>query len=107
MATVVDTFQVMTNFEVGHRIVEHEQRGAKREADGDLILSGLSFALTNEFGRGYSTTNLKLMRQFFPCSVAKLVRQPLGNCSPPQFSSRRLEVALHPQLVTLRRAHVH
>ena len=30
VASVVDTFQVMTNFEIGRRIVEHEQRGAKR-----------------------------------------------------------------------------
>jgi len=31
VASVVDTFQVMTNFEIGRRIVEHEQKGAKRE----------------------------------------------------------------------------
>ncbi|MEN3940613.1 hypothetical protein WJU23_04910 [Prosthecobacter sp. SYSU 5D2] len=30
VSTVVDTFQVMTNFEIGRRIVEHEQKGAKR-----------------------------------------------------------------------------
>ena len=28
VATVVDTFQVMTNFKIGRRIVEHEQKGA-------------------------------------------------------------------------------
>jgi len=65
VSTVVDTFQVMTNFEIGRRIVEHEQKGAKRAAYGDLMLSGLAEALTAEFGRGYSMTNLKLMRQFF------------------------------------------
>ena len=32
VASVVDTFQVMTNFEIGRRIVEHEQKGAKRAA---------------------------------------------------------------------------
>lgn len=30
VSTVVDTFQVMTNFEIGRRIVEHERKG--REA---------------------------------------------------------------------------
>ncbi len=61
VSTIVDTFQVMTKFEIGRRIVEHEQKGAKCAAYGDLILSGISEALTTEFGRGFSTTNLKLM----------------------------------------------
>ena len=42
VSTVVDTFQVLTNFEIGRRIVEHEQKGAKRAAYGDLILSRTS-----------------------------------------------------------------
>lgn len=65
VSSVVDTFQVMTNFEIGRRIVEHEQKGAKRAAYDDLILSGPADALTVDFGRGFSTTNLKLMRQFY------------------------------------------
>jgi predicted nuclease of restriction endonuclease-like (RecB) superfamily len=65
VASVVDTFQVMTNFEIGRRIVEHEQKGAKRAAYGAELLKELSGRLTEEFGRGYSVTNLKLMRQFF------------------------------------------
>jgi hypothetical protein len=51
VSTVVDTFQVMTNFEIGRRIVEHEQQGAEHAAYGDLILSGLSKALITGFGR--------------------------------------------------------
>jgi len=65
VASVVDTFQVMTNFEIGRRIIEHEQKGAKRAAYGKELLSELSLRLTEEFGRGFSVTNLKLMRQFF------------------------------------------
>jgi predicted nuclease of restriction endonuclease-like (RecB) superfamily len=65
VAAVVDTFQVMTNFEIGRRIVEHEQKGAKRAAYGAELLKELSGRLTEEFGRGFSVTNLKLMRQFF------------------------------------------
>jgi hypothetical protein len=65
VASVVDTFQVMTNFEIGRRIVEHEQKGAKRAAYGAELLKELSGRLTEEFGRGFSVTNLKLMRQFF------------------------------------------
>lgn len=65
VASVVDTFQVLTNFEIGRRIVEHEQKGAKRAAYGAELLKELSGRLTEEFGRGFSVTNLKLMRQFF------------------------------------------
>ena len=38
ISTIVDTFQVMTNFEIGRRIVEHEQKGAKRAAYGTELL---------------------------------------------------------------------
>lgn len=65
VASVVDTFQVMTNFEIGRRIVEHEQQGAKRAAYGSEVLKGLSARLTEEFGRGFSKANLEYMRRFF------------------------------------------
>jgi len=65
VASVIDTFQVMTNFEIGRRIVEHEQKGKKRATYGAELLRELSARLTEEFGRGFSVTNLKLMRQFF------------------------------------------
>ena len=65
VASVVDTFQVLTNFEIGRRIVEHEQKGEKRAGYGQEMLKALSAALAHEFGSGFSMTNLKLMRQFF------------------------------------------
>ena len=83
VSSVVDTFQVMTNFEIGRRIVEHEQKGAKRAAYGDLILSGLSDALSTEFGRGFSTTNLKLMRQFFLMFSGKIGQTASGESELP------------------------
>ena len=65
VASVVDTFQVMTNFEIGRRIVEHEQKGAKRAAYGAELLKELSGRLTEEFGRGFSEDSLTLMRRFY------------------------------------------
>lgn len=65
VATVVDTLQVMTNFEIGRRIVEHEQKGAKRAAYGTELLKELSARLTEEFGRGFSKANLEYMRRFY------------------------------------------
>ena len=65
VASVVDTFQVMTNFEIGRRIVEHEQKGAKRASYGAEVLKELSTRLEAEFGRGFSLVNLSNMRRFF------------------------------------------
>lgn len=55
----------MTNFEIGRRIVEHEQKGAKRAAYGTELLVELSARLTEEFGPGFSERNLEYMRKFF------------------------------------------
>jgi hypothetical protein len=52
----------MTNFEIGRRIVEHEQKGAERATYGDELLKVLSRELTGEFGGGFSVTNLKNRR---------------------------------------------
>ena len=64
-ATAVNTLQVMTNFEIGRRIVEHEQKGAKRAAYGTELLKELSARLTEEFGSGFSERNLEYMRKFY------------------------------------------
>jgi predicted nuclease of restriction endonuclease-like (RecB) superfamily len=65
VASVVDAFQVLTNFEIGRRIVEHEQKGEKRAAYGAELLKELSARLTEEFGRGFSKANLEYMRRFY------------------------------------------
>lgn len=92
-ATTVNTLQVLTNFEIGRRIVEHEQRGEKRAVYGAGLLKELSIRLTSEFGRGFSEDNLSNMRRFFLTwrdrvaefphslfgnSVAQIGQQPAG-----------------------------
>ncbi len=64
-AVSVNTLQVLTNFEIGCLIVEHEQQGQARAEYGLQTLKQLAASLTAEFGQGYSLTNLKLMRQFY------------------------------------------
>lgn len=64
-ATTVNTLQVLTNFEIGRRIVEHEQKGAERAEYGKKLLKMLSVQLTEEFGRGFSKSNLAAMRAFY------------------------------------------
>lgn len=61
----VDLVQVHTNFEIGRRIVEQEQRGKARAAYGKEVVKELAERLTAEFGRGFSASNLASMRTFF------------------------------------------
>ncbi|NLL84691.1 MAG: DUF1016 domain-containing protein [Lentisphaerae bacterium] len=56
VATAVNTFQVMTNFEIGCRIVEHEQQGEERAEYGAEVLKELSVRLTEELCRGWRMT---------------------------------------------------
>ena len=72
----VDTIQVVTNFEIGRRIVEHEQKGKKRAEYGKRLLEKLADSLTGEFGRGFSRTNLKLMRKFYLLYHARIGQTP-------------------------------
>ena len=64
-AQSVNTIQVITCFEIGHLIVEHEQSGERRAEYGRQVLNHLSQALTMEFGLGFSERNLRNMRRFF------------------------------------------
>jgi len=61
----VNTAMVLTNYEIGRLIVEHEQKGAVRAEYAERTLEGIAARLTAEFGKGYSHRNLDLMRQFY------------------------------------------
>ena len=56
---------VYTYYEIGRMIVEEEQNGEQRAEYGKYILRDLSAYLTENFGKGYSQDNLKLMRKFY------------------------------------------
>ncbi len=61
----INKTMVYTYFEIGRIIVEEEQKGKSRAEYGKQILKGLSDRLKKEFGKGFSVTNLKQMRQFY------------------------------------------
>lgn len=65
VARGVDLTQVHTNFEIGRRIVQEEQRGQRRAGYGKEVIKALSVRLTREFGRGFSASNLAYMRSFY------------------------------------------
>lgn len=65
VATTVNTTMVKTYYEIGRIIVEDEQKGQIRADYGKEVLKNLSKELTEKFGKGFSTTNLKQMRDFY------------------------------------------
>jgi len=76
VARGVDLVQVHTNFEIGRRIVEQELLGEDRAAYGMEIMKALSERLTREFGKGFSHTNLKLMRLFYLQNQQRIGQTP-------------------------------
>ena len=64
-ARSVNALMTATYWEIGRRIVEVEQRGAKRAEYGESLLKKLSEDLTKRFGRGFSERNLEQMRLFY------------------------------------------
>lgn len=56
---------VMAYWNIGRIIVEEEQKGRHRSKRGDFLIKSLSEKLTNEFGKGFSETNIRQMRLFY------------------------------------------
>ena len=56
---------VERNWRIGQRIVKQEQNGASRAEYGKHVIEVASSALTEEFGKGFSETNIRTFRKFF------------------------------------------
>jgi hypothetical protein len=85
----VDLIQVLTNFEIGRRIIEHEKGGAKRAEYGTALLKQLAAALTAEFGRGFSEDNLSLMRRFYlTYKDNPKISETVSEKSPPKLKGQ-------------------
>ncbi|WP_423147868.1 PDDEXK nuclease domain-containing protein [Rubrolithibacter danxiaensis] len=74
----VNTMMVLTYFQIGKMIVEDEQQGQDRAAYADKTIVHLSKALSNEFGRGYSKSNLEYMRVFFITYQNRITQSVIG-----------------------------
>lgn len=56
---------VQSYWNIGKRIVEEEQNGKERAEYGKQLIKQLSIKLQSKYGKGYNTTNLRYMRQFY------------------------------------------
>ena len=50
---------------IGETIVEYEQKGKEKAEYGQQVIESLSQRMTEEFGKGFTSTNLKYMRKFY------------------------------------------
>ena len=61
----VNSAMVQAYWLIGKRIVMQEQNGSNRAEYGKQIIEKLSEALTMEFGKGFSKSNLWSFKQFY------------------------------------------
>jgi predicted nuclease of restriction endonuclease-like (RecB) superfamily len=80
-ARAVNAFMTATYWEVGRRIVEFEQGGAKRAGYGEQLLIRLASDLTARLGRGFSVQNIENMRLFYGVCGTKEISQTLSRKS--------------------------
>jgi len=92
-ARTVNAFMTATYWEVGRRIVEFEQGGAKRAGYGERLLERLASDLTARLGRGFTVRNLESMRLFYGACGAKQISETLSRelpSAPPRSSSTQI-----------------
>lgn len=62
--TAVNTEMLNLYWNIG-KIIMIIQKGDERATYGDAVLDKLSLKLTKEFGKGFSSRNLRTMRKFY------------------------------------------
>ena len=72
----VNGILTVTYWEIGRRIIEHEQGGQHRADYGQQIVDQLAADLTRKHGRGFSRSNVFQMRGFF--LAWEIVQTPSG-----------------------------
>jgi predicted nuclease of restriction endonuclease-like (RecB) superfamily len=98
-ATAINSLQVITSYEIGRMIVEHEQQGVHRAGYGKVVLKTLSERLTADFGRGFSERNLEYMRKFYLTwkdrvpPISQMPSAKLQNAGKSQTPSGQLAAA--------------
>src|SRR5438105_8641323 len=64
-AQAINSVLTASYWDIGRRIVEFEQRGHARAAYGERLWKRLADDLTARHGRGFSKSNIALMRAFY------------------------------------------
>ena len=81
---MANIMQVIQNWLIGKRIVEQEQQGEQRAGYGKHIIEIASHTLTEEFGTGFSETQVRNFRKFYLTFKELQIQQTM----PAEFKSR-------------------
>ncbi|MDY0169813.1 MAG: DUF1016 N-terminal domain-containing protein [Thermoguttaceae bacterium] len=97
-ARTVNRILTATYWEIGRRIVEYEQGGEARAEYGAELLKALSRDLAAKYGRGFSRSNLQLMRLFY--AGWEICQTPFGKLEwraklPPILCSDKDDAVVH------------
>lgn len=103
-----NSVMVFTYFHIGKLIVENEQGGKSKATYGKATIIALSKKLTNEFGKGFSTTNIEQMRSFYvafsnknvPVLIPQTPSEELRKISKTQTTSAELISTPKPQTLS-------
>ncbi|NOY94576.1 MAG: DUF1016 domain-containing protein [Deltaproteobacteria bacterium] len=87
VSRTVDTAMVHAYWLIGREVVEVEQQGKERAAYGQRVIKRLAARLSDRFGRGFTASNIKRMRQFY-------LAFPDGSCVPEQLGGPHKGAAL-------------
>ncbi len=96
-ARSVNALLTASYWEIGRRIVEHDQGGKIRAEYGKAVLEKLSNDLTRRFGRGFSVDNLQRFRVFYLAYPPALIYATLSRKSQsPKYAtpSRKFDIAV-------------
>ena len=81
---MANLMQVVQNWLIGRRVVVQEQQGKARADYGKHVIELASQSLTEEFGRGFSETQLRNYRKFYLAFNNLQIQQTV----PAEFRSR-------------------
>jgi predicted nuclease of restriction endonuclease-like (RecB) superfamily len=96
--SAINFAQVQQNWLIGQRIVEQEQNGKARAEYGKHVIELASKELTAEFGKGFSKTNLKNIRDFYLTfsdfqigqALPDFLQMQIGQATPDQFEIKNI-----------------
>ncbi|QNR83402.1 DUF1016 domain-containing protein [Pedobacter riviphilus] len=93
VAQTINNTMATTYFEIGRMIVEEEQQGKEKAEYGKRVLKELSGKLVVKFGKGFSETNLRQIRNFYLLySIQQTVSAELGKdqTAPDEFKNEEI-----------------
>jgi hypothetical protein len=65
IAREINKAQLLAYWEIGREIIEFEQKGQLRAEYGEELILRLAKDMTKRLGKGFSKSNIFLMRQFY------------------------------------------